>query len=126
LVGVWVGTCGADGWGEVSRSPFFPMLCMIGHPSGAEPLMVDVRQSGSGSGWLLNGVVRRLTLGIWSLSLPEGNGSFPHSLEAVKIGGDHVAVFRLAEAEDRGTSRRHAIYMLIDEQLVVSAVDRVV
>jgi DNA-binding transcriptional LysR family regulator len=25
------------------------MLSMIGHPSGAEPLMVDVRQSGSGS-----------------------------------------------------------------------------
>jgi hypothetical protein len=25
------------------------MLSMIGHPSGAEPLMVDVRQTGSGS-----------------------------------------------------------------------------
>jgi len=30
---------------------FFPMFSMIGHPSGAEPLMVDVRQSGSGSPW---------------------------------------------------------------------------
>jgi hypothetical protein len=29
---------------------FFPMPSMIGHPSGDEPLMVDVRQSGSGSG----------------------------------------------------------------------------
>jgi hypothetical protein len=28
------------------------MLSMIGHPSGGEPLMVDVRQSGSGSGEL--------------------------------------------------------------------------
>jgi hypothetical protein len=28
------------------------MLSMIGHPSGGEPLTVDVRQSGSGSGLL--------------------------------------------------------------------------
>jgi hypothetical protein len=26
---------------------FFPMLSMIGHPSGDKPLMMDVRQSGS-------------------------------------------------------------------------------
>ncbi len=27
---------------------FFPMLFMIGHPPGNKPLMMDVRQSGSG------------------------------------------------------------------------------
>jgi hypothetical protein len=32
-----------------SGRDFLPTLSMIGHPSGAEPLMVDVRQSGSGS-----------------------------------------------------------------------------
>jgi hypothetical protein len=34
---------------ERRRRGFFPMPSMIGHPSGDEPLMVDVRQSGSGS-----------------------------------------------------------------------------
>src|SRR5262245_46600140 len=33
---------------ERRRRGFFPMLSMIGHPSGGEPLMMDVRQSGSG------------------------------------------------------------------------------
>jgi hypothetical protein len=33
---------------ERRRRGFFPMLSMVGHPSRGEPLMVDVRQSGSG------------------------------------------------------------------------------
>ena len=37
------------GVNERRHRGFFPMLSMIGHPSGGEPLMVDVRQSGSGS-----------------------------------------------------------------------------
>ena len=31
------------------RGFFLPMLSMVGHPSGGEPLMMDVRQSGPGS-----------------------------------------------------------------------------
>src|SRR5262249_12091888 len=31
------------------RGFFLPMLSMVGHPSGGEPLMVDVRQSGPSS-----------------------------------------------------------------------------
>src|SRR6185312_12689770 len=37
-----------SGVNERRRRGFFPMLSMIGHPSGGEPLMMDVRQSGSG------------------------------------------------------------------------------
>jgi hypothetical protein len=36
-----------SGVNERRRRGFFPMLSMIGHPSGGEPLMMDVRQSGS-------------------------------------------------------------------------------
>jgi len=32
------------------RGFFLPMLSMVGHPSGGEPLMMDVRQSGPGPG----------------------------------------------------------------------------
>jgi hypothetical protein len=32
------------------RGFFLPMLSIVGHPSGDKPLMVDVRQSGSGPG----------------------------------------------------------------------------
>jgi hypothetical protein len=38
-----------SGVNERRRRGFFPVLCMIGHPSGGEPLMMDVRQGGSGS-----------------------------------------------------------------------------
>jgi hypothetical protein len=41
---------------ERRRRGFFPMLSMIGHPLGAEPLMVDVRQNGSGSSGLGYGI----------------------------------------------------------------------
>ena len=37
-----------SGVNERRRRGFFPMLSMVGHPSGGEPLMMDVRQSGSG------------------------------------------------------------------------------
>jgi len=37
-----------SGVNERRRQGFFPMLSMIGHPSGGKPLMLDVRQSGSG------------------------------------------------------------------------------
>jgi hypothetical protein len=49
-----------SGVNERRRRGFFPMLSMIGHPSGGKPLMMDVRQSGSGP--------ERLA----SLSLPGG------------------------------------------------------
>jgi hypothetical protein len=39
------------------------MLSMIGHPSGAEPLMVDVRQSGSGPEGFVIIEARRYTKG---------------------------------------------------------------
>ena len=37
-----------SGVNERRRRGFCPMLSMIGHPSGHQPVMMDVRQSGSG------------------------------------------------------------------------------
>src|SRR5215469_5338487 len=37
-----------SGVNERRRRGFLPTLSMVGHPSGGEPLMMDVRQSGSG------------------------------------------------------------------------------
>jgi len=34
---------------ERRRQALFPMLSVIGHPSGDEPLVMDVRHSGSGA-----------------------------------------------------------------------------
>jgi hypothetical protein len=45
-----------SGVNERRRRGFFPMLSMIGHPSGGEPLMVGVRQSGSAPGRELRAV----------------------------------------------------------------------
>ncbi|HUC25309.1 MAG TPA: hypothetical protein VMA73_21595, partial [Streptosporangiaceae bacterium] len=46
---------------------FFPMLSMIGHPSGDKPLMMDVRQSGSGSPLLSQNKATRPS--IWALAI---------------------------------------------------------
>jgi len=54
------------------------------------------------------------------------NGDLPYLLEAVNIGGDHVTAIRFTEAEHTGTSCGNAVGMLVDEELTVSAVDRVI
>jgi NTP pyrophosphatase (non-canonical NTP hydrolase) len=58
---------------ERRRRGFFPMPSMIGHPSGDEPLMVDVRQSGSGSAAAImgrghSGIADRLHAGVDSVT----------------------------------------------------------
>lgn len=50
----------------------------------------------------------------------------PDPLKAVKVRGGDVAPFESVVAEHGGTSRRDAVSVLVDEELVVRAVDRVV
>src|ERR1700722_1203657 len=50
----------------------------------------------------------------------------PDSLEAVEVGADHVAASGLTEAEHGCMSRRHAIGMLVNEELPISLVERVI
>jgi hypothetical protein len=49
----------------------------------------------------------------------------PHALEAVKVEGGHLPI-GITYAEYGCLRSRHAIGVLIDEKLLVSAVDRIV
>lgn len=60
----------------------------------------------------------------WALS--DRFGGSPDTLEAVEVSADHVAVSGLTEAEQGRVGRRDAIGMLVDEELPISPVQRVV
>ena len=53
-------------------------------------------------------------------------GRSPDALEARKISGDSVAALGVVEAEHGDMSSEEAVGILIDEELAVSTIDRVV
>ena len=58
-----------SGVNERRRRGFFPMLSMIGHPSGDQPVMMDVRQSGSGP---IDGPTQKTRLAAHDVQHPPG------------------------------------------------------
>jgi hypothetical protein len=66
---------------------FFPMLSMIGHPSGGEPLMVDVRQSGSGSVGEISGMRATVTRACMTCAVDHGFGRSAGSSVGTGAGG---------------------------------------
>jgi hypothetical protein len=71
------------------------MLSMIGHPSGAEPLMVDVRQYGSGSEGTMDRHARLSQYSIVTLHFT------PHKLRTDRT----FVVATLKKAYKSGTAR---------------------
>ena len=53
-------------------------------------------------------------------------GFGPDSLETFTICKHHIAAFRLAEAEHRCVRSRDAVGVLVDEELTVCSINRVV
>jgi hypothetical protein len=49
----------------------------------------------------------------------------PNALETVKVKGSHLAAICVTKAEDGCLRSRNAVAMLIDQESIVGAVDRV-
>jgi hypothetical protein len=59
-------------------------------------------------------------------ALPDRFGGSPDSLEAVEVSAGHVAASGLTEAEHGRVSRWDALGVLVDEELPIGLVERVV
>src|SRR4051794_7416999 len=56
----------------------------------------------------------------------EGSGGLPDSIEAVDVGGKHAVAAASAEVQNGGVSGGDTVDVLVDQDLVVAAVKRVV
>src|SRR5437868_9303719 len=59
-------------------------------------------------------------------SLTKRHGSSPYAFEAVKVEGGHLAAVGSAQAEHGCPSGWDAVGVLVDQELVIGAVDRVI